>query len=310
MTNVYRLVRQSRKCTSWCDQATVATSINTAHHHMIGTRISKFVLIPRVRRYSSPLSDHPQLFVPRFLSLPPINLPLSLNQNKARAQVLYAEGIEMALEQLRGGDPDMASSREELSVLRGIGEELGILGGQDAIRKFAGAFGVKQVQSGGAASSRSAPGKRGGGAKKKGAKGNNKSSKKGKGSGSGAGMSKKNPPTAGLLELRRTPGSPAVLAGRNNLQNDRITFTLARAHELWFHARGVAGAHVLLRLDPGQNPDDADVEFAADVAVYFSKGRQVCVCFMCKKPGLKRIIAIPQFHNHACFHSFSVYKSQ
>lgn len=55
----------------------------------------------------------------------------------------------MALEQLRGGDPGMASSREELSVLRGIAEELGLLGGPDAVRNFAAAFGVKQARAGG-----------------------------------------------------------------------------------------------------------------------------------------------------------------
>lgn len=52
----------------------------------------------------------------------------------------------MALEQLRGGKAGTASSREELSVLRGVAEELGILGGADAARSFASAFGVKQVR--------------------------------------------------------------------------------------------------------------------------------------------------------------------
>lgn len=106
-----------------------------------------------------------------------------------------------------------------------------------------------QVQSGGAASD-------GGGANRKskggGAKGAKKGNKKRGGGGGGgkggAGKNRKETPTAGLLELRRTPESPAVLVGRNNLQNERITFSLARAHELWLHARGVAGAHVLLRL--------------------------------------------------------------
>ncbi|CAM9716623.1 unnamed protein product, partial [Discosporangium mesarthrocarpum] len=80
--------------------------------------------------------------------------------------------------------------------------------------------------------------------------------------------------TAGLLELRRSPTSAAVLVGRNNLQNERITFTVARSHDLWFHARGVAGAHVLLRCKPGHDPSKPDVQFAADVAGYFSKARQ------------------------------------
>ncbi|CBN77904.1 conserved unknown protein [Ectocarpus siliculosus] len=191
--------------------------------------------------------------------------------DRANAQILYAEGIEMALEQLRGGNPGTASSREELSVLRGVAEELGILGGADAARSFASAFGVKQVQSGGTTNDGS--GKRGGNRKgnRKGAAGG----KKGKGGGGGrGGGGKKEAPTAGLLELRREPGAPAVLVGRNNQQNERITFSLARGHELWLHARGVAGAHVLLRLDPGQEVEDDDLAFAADVAAFFSKARQ------------------------------------
>lgn len=108
-----------------------------------------------------------------------------------------------------------------------------------------------QVQSGGASSDGGGTNKtgnrRGAGGGKGGKKGNKK---RGGGGGSkgGAGKNAKEGPTAGLLELRRSPESPAVLVGRNNLQNERITFSLARAHELWLHARGVAGAHVLLRL--------------------------------------------------------------
>lgn len=75
---------------------------------------------------------------------------------QANAQIMYAEGIEMALEQLGGGGDDSGttasstsiSSREELSVLRGIAEELGLLGGAEAARNFASAFGVKQVRFG------------------------------------------------------------------------------------------------------------------------------------------------------------------
>ena len=68
-----------------------------------------------------------------------------------------------------------------------------------------------------------------------------------------------------------------MLVGRNNLQNERIAFPVAKAHELWLHARGVAGANVLLKLEPGQDAEDDDLAFAADVAVYFSKARQVRV---------------------------------
>jgi predicted ribosome quality control (RQC) complex YloA/Tae2 family protein len=53
------------------------------------------------------------------------------------------------------------------------------------------------------------------------------------------------------------------------------THQVAKAHEQWFHVRGVPGAHVLLRSDPGQEVELEDVQFAADVAVYFSKARTV-----------------------------------
>ena len=105
-----------------------------------------------------------------------------------------------------------------------------------------------QVQSGGAASDGGGANRKSKGGGGKGAKKGNKKRSGGGGGKGGAGKNKKETPTAGLLELRRTPESPAVLVGRNNLQNERITFSLARAHEVWLHARGVAGAHVLLRL--------------------------------------------------------------
>jgi predicted ribosome quality control (RQC) complex YloA/Tae2 family protein len=53
------------------------------------------------------------------------------------------------------------------------------------------------------------------------------------------------------------------------------THQVAKAHEQWFHVRGVPGAHVLLRCDPGQQVEVEDVQFAADVAVYYSKARTV-----------------------------------
>jgi predicted ribosome quality control (RQC) complex YloA/Tae2 family protein len=50
---------------------------------------------------------------------------------------------------------------------------------------------------------------------------------------------------------------------------------VARVHEVWLHARGVPGSHVVLRCEPGQDVDDSDMQFAADVAAYFSKAREV-----------------------------------
>jgi predicted ribosome quality control (RQC) complex YloA/Tae2 family protein len=83
-----------------------------------------------------------------------------------------------------------------------------------------------------------------------------------------------------------------MYVGRNSKQNDYVTFQLARDHELWFHAQGVPGAHCLLRIDPGVEVSDADMQFAADLAAYFSKARgsgQVPVIWTSPK-NLKRVV--------------------
>ena len=64
-----------------------------------------------------------------------------------------------------------------------------------------------------------------------------------------------------------------VLVGRNNRSNDELTHRVARPTDVWLHARGVAGAHVLLRV-PNDAPDAvslADLQFAADLAAFFCK---------------------------------------
>lgn len=71
----------------------------------------------------------------------------------------------------------------------------------------------------------------------------------------------------------QTPGGWELLIGRNNRQNDQLTFRLASAYDLWFHAQEIPGSHVLLRLEPGAIPDPIDLQFAADLAAYFSRAR-------------------------------------
>lgn len=75
--------------------------------------------------------------------------------------------------------------------------------------------------------------------------------------------------------LRRyiTPGGLTVLVGRNSRQNDLLSTKMVQPPDLWFHTRGVPGAHVLLRVPAGQSAADADVQFAADLSAYFSKSR-------------------------------------
>ena len=71
-----------------------------------------------------------------------------------------------------------------------------------------------------------------------------------------------------------TPSGFELWIGRNNRQNDFLTFRTAGDYDLWFHAQEIAGSHVLLRLEPGAVPDQADLQFAADLAAYHSRARQ------------------------------------
>ena len=72
----------------------------------------------------------------------------------------------------------------------------------------------------------------------------------------------------------RSPSGYEILVGRNNRQNDRLSFRVAVDCDLWFHAQEIPGAHVLLRLEPGAAPDDRDLQFAADLAALHSRARQ------------------------------------
>lgn len=72
----------------------------------------------------------------------------------------------------------------------------------------------------------------------------------------------------------KTPSGFEVWIGRNNRQNDRLTFRTAGDYDLWFHTQESAGSHVLLRLEPGTVPNEADLDCAANWAAYYSKARQ------------------------------------
>ena len=66
-------------------------------------------------------------------------------------------------------------------------------------------------------------------------------------------------------------GKTIIYVGRNNLQNEELTFKMARKEELWFHAKDIPGSHVVI--SGNLNPTDEVKTDAAEVAAYFSKGR-------------------------------------
>ena len=73
------------------------------------------------------------------------------------------------------------------------------------------------------------------------------------------------------LEFKTSQGL-TVLVGRNNIQNDKLTFKTGRKGDIWLHAQKCPGSHVLLVADGGDVPDDAIVE-AAEIAAYYSSAK-------------------------------------
>lgn len=88
-----------------------------------------------------------------------------------------------------------------------------------------------------------------------------------------------------------SPTPPAVVVGRSARQNERVSFEVAREHQLWFHVQGAAGAHCLLQLQPGEQASSASIQYAADVASFFSKakGSGQVPCVYCSPKHLRRI---------------------
>jgi predicted ribosome quality control (RQC) complex YloA/Tae2 family protein len=74
------------------------------------------------------------------------------------------------------------------------------------------------------------------------------------------------------LRIER-PSGARIYVGRSPRENDEVTFRIARPDDLWFHARGMPGSHVVLQAPPGSGPAAEDVDAAADLAATHSKGR-------------------------------------
>jgi predicted ribosome quality control (RQC) complex YloA/Tae2 family protein len=74
------------------------------------------------------------------------------------------------------------------------------------------------------------------------------------------------------LEVRTASGS-RIVVGRSPSENADLTFRVARSNDWWFHAQNMPGAHVILQRDDRDEPPADDIERAASLAAYFSKGR-------------------------------------
>ena len=63
-----------------------------------------------------------------------------------------------------------------------------------------------------------------------------------------------------------------MYVGKNNLQNEEVTFHLADGGDWWFHAKGAPGSHVIVKTRGDELPD-ATFEEAGRLAAYYSKNR-------------------------------------
>ncbi|MBO4901460.1 MAG: NFACT family protein [Lachnospiraceae bacterium] len=64
-----------------------------------------------------------------------------------------------------------------------------------------------------------------------------------------------------------------MYVGKNNYQNDELTFRLATGNDWWFHAKGIPGSHVIVKSENKELPDRT-FEEAAALAAYYSTGRE------------------------------------
>lgn len=88
-----------------------------------------------------------------------------------------------------------------------------------------------------------------------------------------------------------------IYVGKNNFQNDELTFKFANGSDWWFHAKKMPGSHVLVRTN-GKELPDRTFEEAASLAAYYSKGREqdkVEIDYVLKKEVKKPASAKPGF---------------
>ena len=63
----------------------------------------------------------------------------------------------------------------------------------------------------------------------------------------------------------------AISVGKNNKQNDYLTFKLANRFDTWLHTKDIPGSHVVIH---DENPDEQTLKEAAILSAYFSKARE------------------------------------
>ena len=80
----------------------------------------------------------------------------------------------------------------------------------------------------------------------------------------------------------KTSGGYPLLVGKNNIQNDNLTFKIAEKDDVWFHVKDMPGSHVIM-VTGGEEPSEADYTEAAEIAAYYSKATAGPVAYLLEK---------------------------
>ena len=72
------------------------------------------------------------------------------------------------------------------------------------------------------------------------------------------------------IETYLTKDNIKIYVGKNNLQNDYLTFKLASRFDIWFHVKDMPGSHIVVH---SENLDEYTIRLASKMAAYFSKGK-------------------------------------
>lgn len=82
---------------------------------------------------------------------------------------------------------------------------------------------------------------------------------------------KKKKPTKPTVESYVSTSGTPISVGKNNKQNDYVTFKVAAKSDTWLHTKDIPGSHVIIH---DNDPDEATILEAATIAAYFSKARE------------------------------------
>lgn len=88
-----------------------------------------------------------------------------------------------------------------------------------------------------------------------------------------------------------------IYVGKNNYQNDELTFKFATGNDWWFHTKKIHGSHVIVKTN-GKELPDSTYEYAAELAAYYSSGRdsqKVEIDYLQKKNVKKPASAVAGF---------------